>query len=235
MWPLLVGLPIVGYTSMLLSVSALDGVEAAEKWDKLGVLQQLRNLGLLESLELQPITLSEPQAEITDKVYLDVAIGGTSAGRIVIGLYGKDSPITADNFKGLCASVEHPKFKTKTLSYQGSPFHRVIPNFMIQGGDVTNQDGTGGMSIYGGAFREEGGALRLEHVGAGVLSMANRGPNTQSSQFFITTTATPHLNGKHGVFGCVVDGADVLGQLEALGSRSGRPSEQATVEGCGVL
>eukprot|EP00658_Telonema_sp_P-2_P049645 TRINITY_DN37780_c0_g1_i1.p1 TRINITY_DN37780_c0_g1~~TRINITY_DN37780_c0_g1_i1.p1 ORF type:complete len:112 (-),score=20.11 TRINITY_DN37780_c0_g1_i1:297-632(-) len=106
---------------------------------------------------------------------------------------------------------------------------------MVQGGDVTNGDGTGGRSIYGGAFKDEPGALNLKHDGAGVLSMANRGRNTQSSQFFITFEATPHLNGKHSVFGCVLGGSDVLDDLQKIGTRSGRPNGQARIVACGQL
>ena len=131
------------------------------------------------------------------------------------------------HFAELCGST------SAVLGYRNSKFHRVVPKFMVQGGDFTRGDGTGGTSIYGGTFPDE--TFDLAHVGAGVLSMANRGRDTNSSQFFVTLRKTPHLDGKHVVFGCVVDGFDVVKAIEAAGSRSGKTTVPVRVLDCGRL
>jgi peptidylprolyl isomerase len=159
-------------------------------------------------------------------VYFDVSVDGKPLGRITFKLYDDVVPKTAKNFREL-ATGEHG------FGYQGSPFHRVIPGFMLQGGDFTRQNGTGGKSIYGEKFADEN--FDRKHDRPGLLSMANAGRNTNGSQFFITTVVTSWLDGKHVVFGEVVDGMDVVSAIEALGSDSGATRGKIVIDACGTV
>lgn len=159
-------------------------------------------------------------------VFMDTQIGGKDAGRIILELNADVVPKTAENFRQLC--IGH-----KVGSFKGSIFHRVIPNFMLQGGDFTNFNGTGGVSIYGNKFADEN--FKLTHNRPGLLSMANAGPNTNGSQFFLTTVPCAWLDGKHVVFGSVVEGMDVVKAIEKVGSSSGRCRESVQIVDCGEL
>jgi peptidylprolyl isomerase len=167
------------------------------------------------------------------KVAVDVTIGGEPAGTITFELFADVVPKTAENFRALCTGEKGTGASGKPLAYAGSPFHRIIPGFMIQGGDFTNGNGTGGESIYGARFEDEN--FQLSHTGPGLLSMANAGPDTNGSQFFITVAETPWLDGKHVVFGKVVDGMDVVKAMEAQGSPEGLTQSEVVFAGCRVL
>lgn len=157
------------------------------------------------------------------KVFFEVE--GGANGRIVFKLYDDVVPKTTANFRALCTGE-------KGFGYKGSPFHRIITNFMAQGGDFTAQNGTGGKSIYGNKFEDEN--FKIKHDKGNLLSMANAGPNTNGSQFFITFVPCPWLDGKHVVFGEVVEGQNVVDQLHALGSSSGKPSKPVKISNCGT-
>ncbi|XP_057456706.1 peptidyl-prolyl cis-trans isomerase-like [Lotus japonicus] len=167
------------------------------------------------------------------KVYFDMTIGDRPAGRIVMELFADVTPRTAENFRALCTGEKGTGRSGKPLHYKGSIFHRVIPEFMCQGGDFTNGNGTGGESIYGSKFADEN--FVKKHTGAGILSMANSGPGTNGSQFFICTAQTSWLDGKHVVFGKVVEGLDVVMEIEKFGSRSGSTKKEVKIADCGQI
>lgn len=160
------------------------------------------------------------------KVFFDIAIKGKSAGRVIFKLYADSVPKTSENFRALCTGEQG-------FGYKDSSFHRIIPQFMIQGGDFTNHNGTGGKSIYGRTFPDEN--FKHKHTKPGLLSMANAGPNTNGSQFFITTVPCPWLNGNHTVFGEVVEGYNIIKQVEGYGSQTGQPRAHVNIEDCGEI
>merc|ERR1719440_1027911 len=160
-------------------------------------------------------------------------VGGQDKGRIEMELFADSVPKTAENFRALCTGEKGKGRSGKPLHFKGSAFHRVIPGFMCQGGDFTRGNGTGGEFIYGEKFRDEN--FKHKHTGPGVLSMANAGPNTNGSQFFLCTVKTSHLDGKHVVFGKVSDGMDVVKAIEAVGAQSGKTSKPVVIADCGQL
>ncbi|GDY00900.1 peptidyl-prolyl cis-trans isomerase [Planctomycetota bacterium] len=167
------------------------------------------------------------------QVFFDITIGPKKAGRIVFELFQDVVPKTAENFRALCTGEKGIGKEGKPLHYKGSGFHRIIQQFMCQGGDFTRANGTGGESIYGQKFADEN--FKLKHTTTGLLSMANAGPGTNGSQFFITTVITPWLDGKHVVFGKVIEGLEVLAAMEVAGSRDGKTSSAVVIEDCGEL
>lgn len=172
----------------------------------------------------------------TGYVFFDIQIGNTQApGRIVMELFDSMTPRTCANFRQLCTGeANHQSMERFQMSFKGTPFHRVIRGFMIQGGDITNGDGTGGFSIFGPKFGDE--SFALAHDTPGLLSMANSGPDTNSSQFFITTAPAPHLDGKHVVFGRVISGMDIVSLIESQQTdHSDRPIQPCIISNCGIL
>lgn len=187
----------------------------------------LARAGWLAALSIAALTLSTSALAANPRVAMDVSIGGAPAGTIEAELFADVVPLTAENFRVLCTAGAGED------RYAGSPFHRIIPGFMIQGGDFTNGNGTGGRSIYGERFADEN--FELRHDEPGMLSMANAGPNTNGSQFFITVAPTPWLDGRHVVFGKVTDGMEVVEAMEATGSRGGQTSEPVEFTACREL
>ena len=169
------------------------------------------------------------------KVFMDIAINGDYKGRVLFTLFADIVPKTAENFRALCTGEKGTGKSGKPLSYKGSSFHRVIKDFMIQGGDFTAGNGTGGESIYGEKFADEN--FKMKHTEPGLLSMTNAGPGTNGSQFFVTTVATPHLDGKHVVFGRVESGMEIIRDIENLDVAPGdnKPLVPVVIQECGEL
>ena len=199
-------------------------------------MRHVFTLGLaisLLSLCFPAHAVTTEDAEVTHTVFFDITIGGEPAGTIVMGLFGNVVPKTVENFRALNTGEKGEGQSGKPLHYKGSKFHRVIPKFMLQGGDFTMGNGRGGESIYGAKFKDEN--FELKHTVPGLLSMANAGPNTNGSQFFITTVATPWLNGKHVVFGKVIEGMDLVKEIESHGVRSGKVDTEIAIVDCGEV
>ncbi|OWM83951.1 peptidyl-prolyl cis-trans isomerase CYP21-1 [Punica granatum] len=176
----------------------------------------------------------EEDPEITHRVYLDVDIDEQRLGRIVIGLYGQVVPKTVENFRALCTGKKGKGVNGKLLHYKGSPFHRIISGFMIQGGDIVHKDGKGYESIYGGTFADEN--FKIKHSHPGVVSMVNTGPDSNGSQFFITTVKASWLDGEHVVFGKVIQGMDTVYVIEGgAGTYSGKPRKKVIIADSGEI
>merc|ERR1711972_848003 len=176
----------------------------------------------LQSTRIHPIQ----STMATVRVFFDVTADGAPLGKVIMELRADVVPKTSENFRALCTGE-------KVFGFKGSAFHRVIPDFTCQGGDFTAGNGTGGESIYGAKFADEN--FSLKHTGPGILSMANAGPNTNGSQFFLCTVKTAWLDGKHVVFGSVVEGMDVVKKIEAVGSTSGKTSQAVVIADAGQL
>jgi len=182
----------------------------------------------------------EHNIDALPKVYLDIKVGSAEPERMTFALYSDSVPRTAENFRALCTGEKGKTTQTDyypedtELCFKGSKFHRIIEGFMMQGGDFTNGDGTGGLSVYGSKFADEN--FRDSHTKKGLLSMANSGPGTNGSQFFVTFKETPHLDGKHVVFGEVIDGLELLDKIEQVETGDKDvPEEDVIIVDCGQL
>lgn len=167
------------------------------------------------------------------KVYINIRAGNSELGQIVIKLYSNIVPKTCENFRVLCSGERGYTNNGTKISYKNSIFHRIIPNFMIQGGDIPNGDGTGKLSIYGDSFNDE--SFEVLHDQVGVVSMANSGPDTNGCQFFITTSPQPQLDGKHVAFGQIIAGIEIINEINELGSNDGTPLVKISVSDCGLI
>ncbi|GKV24026.1 hypothetical protein SLE2022_042590 [Rubroshorea leprosula] len=197
------------------------------------VLTIILILAILSSKQVEEKT-EEEDHKITHRVYLDVDIDGQRLGRIVIGLYGQVVPKTVENFRALCTGQKGKGATGKALHYKQTPFHRIISGFVIQGGDIAHGDGRGGESTYGGTFPDEN--FKIKHSHAGVVSMANSGPDSNGSQFFITTVKASWLDGEHVVFGKVIQGMDTVYAIEGgAGTYSGEPRRKVIIADSGEI
>ncbi|KAL8553014.1 hypothetical protein ACS0TY_001624 [Phlomoides rotata] len=188
------------------------------------------------AFSFSPLEVERPEEvyEITHRVFLDVDIDKQRIGRITIGLYGQVVPKTVENFRAQCTGEMGKAANGKVLHYKGTLFHRIIPGFMIQGGGIVYGDGRGNQSIYGGTFGDEN--FKLKHSHSGVVSMVNSGPDSNGSQFFITTVKAYCLDGEHVVFGKVIDGMDTVYAIEGgAGTYSGKPRKKVIIVDSGEI
>jgi peptidylprolyl isomerase len=189
---------------------------------------------LVIALALVAAQAKKKGPEVTSTVFFDITIGGEKAGRITMELFGGVVPKTAENFRALCTGEKGTGKSGKPLHFKGSKFHRIIPNFMLQGGDFTQGNGMGGESIYGEKFADEN--FKLKHTGPGVLSMANAGPGTNGSQFFLCTVKTEWLDGRHVVFGrATKESMELIKKIEGVGSQSGTPTKEVLIADSGEI
>jgi len=232
--PALSGMSFNNYLAVL---AAVGGVGLAAYYLYLGGGLASSSSSSSSSRGKPLLALEQVSSEANPRVYMDIEIGTPprAAGRIEFELFASTVPKTAENFRALCTGEKGVGGSGRPLSYAGSAFHRIIPQFMVQGGDFTHGNGKGGESIYGAKFEDEWDNGVVGHTAPYLLSMANAGRNTNGSQFFITTARTPHLDGKHVVFGRVTSGEAVVRAVEAAGSRNGEPTRLVRIAACGQL
>jgi len=166
-------------------------------------------------------------------VYFDISVNSTPLGKIKFELFADKVPKTVENFRALCVGDKGMGKSGGKLHFKGNKFHRIIPTFMCQAGDILYNNGLGGESIYGDKFEDEN--FSVKHSMPGILSMANNGPNSNSSQFFITTIKCPHLDGLNVAFGRVIDGIEIVKKIEAFGTKHGSPKAVILIDDCGQI